>query len=236
MGKRLSKAKKMTYEHEEEVHRVLGTKFTPPYPDHTDYVILGPGCFWGGEKIFWRLPGVYTTASGFAKDRKSDKPRAFVEAVLVVFDTSVISVSDITRMFFQCHDPTQVGGQGNDIGMEYRSAFFYHTEDQKRIAEAAIESYQNLIGEKVIATDVMKGSLDDFAFASDQHQQYLASPNANKYSSVKPKGIDMLPEGEWLPEDLKEDYLPKLDEKFWKKNAPFYQRVLKESNEQIKSW
>lgn len=234
MGKSNSKLKEME-EFEPEVHRVLGTKFTPPFPEGTEFCIVGCGCYWGAEKIFWRMPGVYTTASGFAKDKKSKRPRDFIEAVLVVFDKKSLSVSDIIRMFLQCHDPTQSGGQGNDEGKAYRSAFFYNTTEQKLIIEAAIQEYEKLLKGKKIATDIMKGDLNDFAYASDEQQQYLASSGARGYSSVRPLGVNLTANGIWLPDSLKESYTPKLSESFWKKHSPYFQKVLKDPQEQIKS-
>mmetsp|Transcript_3564 Transcript_3564/g.4114 ORF Transcript_3564/g.4114 Transcript_3564/m.4114 type:complete len:143 (+) Transcript_3564:128-556(+) len=122
------------------MHRVLKTKFHGPFPENTDQVIVATGCFWGSEKAFWRMPGVYTTAVGYSGGKK-DNPTyeqvcsgrtGHTEAVLVVWDKDRLSFTDIVRMYLQCHNPTQVNGQGNDHGTQYRTALYYNTEEQKK--------------------------------------------------------------------------------------------------------
>ena len=113
------------------------------------------GCFWGSEKAMWRLPGVHTTAVGYAGGKTNNPSYEQVcsgrtghtEAVLVVWDKSKLTFSDIVREYLQCHDPTQVNRQGNDRGTQYRTAVYYYTDEQKEITEAAIASYEKSLGE-----------------------------------------------------------------------------------------
>lgn len=230
--------------HEKDIHRVLGTKITGPFPENLAYVILATGCFWGSEKSFWRLPGVYTTAVGYSggKAKKAtynevcSGTTGHTESVLVVWDPAKLSIVDIVRMFLQCHNPTQVNGQGNDTGTQYRSAFYFNTDDQKRIGLAAIKSYEKSLGNRKIATEVKQVGMESFIYAEDYHQQYLASPGARKYCSAQPQEVNMEDAKNWVPEDLYTTYAPKLDDKFWAKHAPTFHCVLREPDEQITEW
>src|SRR5690348_15631667 len=131
-------------------HEVLGTPIAPPFPDGLERAVFGLGCFWGAERIFWRAPGVYTTAVGYAggftpnptyQEVCSGKT-GHTEAVLVVFDPKQTSYDELLKLFWEGHDPTQGMRQGNDVGTQYRSAIYWTTEDQHTAAEASRETFQ----------------------------------------------------------------------------------------------
>src|SRR5690348_514465 len=131
-------------------HEVLGTPLTPPFPEGLEHVVVGMGCFWGAERVFWRAPGVYTTAVGYAGgftpnptyEEVCSGRTGHTEAVLVLFDPKVTSYDEILRLFWENHDPTQGMRQGNDVGTQYRSAIYWTTEDQRKEAEASREMFQ----------------------------------------------------------------------------------------------
>src|SRR3954452_25005538 len=131
-------------------HEVLGTPLEPPFPDGMQELVVGMGCFWGAERIFWQAPGVYTTAVGYAGGRTPNPTYEEVcsgmtghtEAVLVVFDPKAISYADLLRVFWESHDPTQGMRQGNDVGTQYRSAAYTNSELQRKAAEASRDAYQ----------------------------------------------------------------------------------------------
>eukprot|EP00511_Aplanochytrium_stocchinoi_P005929 CAMPEP_0204822614 /NCGR_PEP_ID=MMETSP1346-20131115/800_1 /ASSEMBLY_ACC=CAM_ASM_000771 /TAXON_ID=215587 /ORGANISM="Aplanochytrium stocchinoi, Strain GSBS06" /LENGTH=233 /DNA_ID=CAMNT_0051948929 /DNA_START=276 /DNA_END=977 /DNA_ORIENTATION=- len=226
-------------------HRILGTNFKGPFPEGTDSCVVATGCFWGSEKAMWRMPGMYTTAVVYAGGPTKDPTYQKVcsgntghtEAVLCVWETDKLSFTDVVRMYLQCHDPTQVNGQGNDRGTQYRTALYYNSDDQKRITEAAIASYEKSLGGRTIATELRalkpKGDVE-YYYAEDYHQQYLASPGARQYCSAQPQGVQLENAERWLPEDLKGKYTPKLPEAFWEKHAPTPHCVLREPHEQFK--
>ena len=126
-------------------HYVNGRPIMPPFPDGLRRAVFGIGCFWGAEEIYWQLPGVWTTAVGYAGGFTSHPDYKEVcsgltghtEAVLVVYDPAVVSYADLVATFFEVHDPTQGMRQGNDIGTQYRSAVYYTDEDQREVAERA---------------------------------------------------------------------------------------------------
>ena len=130
-------------------HEVLGTPLRPPFPAGLEQIVVGMGCFWGAERVFWRLDGVYTTAVGYAGgytpnptyEEVCSGSTGHTEAVLVVFDPARISRDEILRAFWEGHDPTQVMRQGNDVGTQYRSAIYTADADQKAAAEASREAY-----------------------------------------------------------------------------------------------
>ena len=163
-------------------HMVLGTKITPPFPEGTEQAIFAMGCFWGAERKFWSLPGVYTTAVGYAGGTTPNPTynevcsgkTGHAEAVLVVFDPAVISFEELLGVFFEGHDPTQGMRQGNDTGTQYRSAIFYHGEVQKAAAEQSAADFQQRLRERGygdITTEIVPAG--EFYFAEDYHQQYL---------------------------------------------------------------
>jgi peptide-methionine (S)-S-oxide reductase len=165
-----------------ERHDVLGTRLKPPFPEGLETAVVALGCFWGAEKAFWNLPGVYTTAVGYAGgftpnptyEEVCSGRTGHTESVLVVFDPAKISYADILRTFWESHDPTQGMRQGNDVGTQYRSAIFYTNDTQKQIAEASKVAYADQLkaaGYPEITTDIEPAG--EFYYAEDYHQQYL---------------------------------------------------------------
>jgi|SRR5579884_464530 len=163
-------------------HAVLGTPMTPPFPDGTEQAVVGLGCFWGAEKAFWNLPGVYTTAVGYAGgftpnptyEEVCSGRTGHTEAVLVVFETAKASYAEILRAFWEGHDPTQGMRQGNDVGTQYRSAILYSSDEQRRVAESSRATYAEKLkaaGYPEITTEI--APLEHFYYAEDYHQQYL---------------------------------------------------------------
>jgi peptide-methionine (S)-S-oxide reductase len=176
---------------------VLGTPLKPPFPEGTDQLVLGLGCFWGAERAFWTLPGVYTTAVGYAGgftpnptyEEVCSGKTGHTEAVLVVFDPKQISREDILRTFWESHDPTQGMRQGNDAGTQYRSVILYRDEEQRKLAEASRAAYAEQLkqsGYGEITTEI--APLQDFYYAEDYHQQYLHK-NPGGYCPAHGTGI-----------------------------------------------
>src|SRR6478752_3560640 len=134
-------------------HDVLGTPLKPPFPEGMQTAIFGMGCFWGAERIFWRAPGVYTTAVGYAGGFTANPTYQEVcsgrtghtEAVLVAFDTAATSYEQMLKLFWEGHDPTQHMRQGNDVGTQYRSAIFWHDDAQRAAAEESRAAYQAVL-------------------------------------------------------------------------------------------
>jgi peptide-methionine (S)-S-oxide reductase len=168
-------------------HFVLGTPLKPPFPEGLQTAVVGMGCFWGAERVFWQAPGVYTTAVGYAGgytpnptyEETCTGKTGHTEAVLVVFDPERITYEEVLKRFWENHDPTQGMRQGNDVGTQYRSAIYTTSPEQA----AAVESTRAAFGERLaaagfgeITTEVAE--LGDFYYAEDYHQQYLAKvPN-----------------------------------------------------------
>ncbi|HEU5423340.1 MAG TPA: peptide-methionine (S)-S-oxide reductase MsrA [Nitrolancea sp.] len=165
-----------------ERHEVLGTSLKPPFPAGLETAQFALGCFWGAERLFWELPGVYSTASGYAGGATPNPTYREVcsgktghaESVQVVFDPKQISYAELLKTFFEAHDPTQGMRQGNDIGTQYRSAVYYLNDEQRRLAEAARDAYNAELraarrGE--ITTEIAPAG--PFYYAEDYHQQYL---------------------------------------------------------------
>ena len=164
-------------------HDVLGTPLRPPFPEGLERAVFGMGCFWGAERVFWKVPGVYTTAVGYAGGETPNPTYEEVcsgrtghtEAVLVVFDPSVTSYEEILRLFWENHDPTQGMRQGNDVGTQYRSAVYWTTEEQRAAVEASRDAFQRELkrsGYGEITTEIAQAG--PFYYAEDYHQQYLA--------------------------------------------------------------
>ena len=168
-------------------HFVHGNPLKEPFPAGMERLVAGLGCFWGAEKAFWQLEGVYTTAVGYAGGHTPNPTYEEVcsgrtghtEVVLVVFDPEIISYRDLLRTFWEGHDPTQGMRQGNDIGTQYRSALYVLDEDQRREAEASKSRYEKKLqqaGYGEITTEVLEAG--SFYYAEHHHQQYLAKiPN-----------------------------------------------------------
>jgi peptide-methionine (S)-S-oxide reductase len=163
-------------------HAVLGTPLKPPFPEAYEQLIVGMGCFWGAERVFWQAPGVYTTAVGYAGGYTPNPTYEEVcsgstgqaEVVLVVFDPAKTSYEAMLRLFWENHDPTQGMRQGNDVGTQYRSVILYDTEEHRRLADASREAYNQVLHEKgypEITTEIAQAG--PFYYAEDYHQQYL---------------------------------------------------------------
>jgi peptide-methionine (S)-S-oxide reductase len=165
-----------------ERHAVLGTPLRPPFPEGYETAILGMGCFWGAERIFWQTPGVYTTAVGYAGgytpnpsyEEVCSAKTGHAEVVLVVFDPAQITYAEILKLFWENHDPTQGMRQGNDVGTQYRSAIYWTTESQREVAESSRDTYaQRLAGAGYGAISTEIAQAGPFYYAEDYHQQYL---------------------------------------------------------------
>ncbi len=180
-----------------EAHFVNGHRLTPPFPAGLETAIFGLGCFWGAERCFWQLPGVYSTAVGYAGGQTPNPTYEEVcsggtghtEAVLVVFDPKLVSYEALLKTFWESHDPTQGMRQGNDVGTQYRSAIYATTPEQKRRAEAARDIYQKALassGRGAITTEIREAP--EFYYAEDYHQQYLAK-NPGGYCGLGGTGV-----------------------------------------------
>jgi peptide-methionine (S)-S-oxide reductase len=178
-------------------HDVLGTPIAPPFPEGLEQAIVAMGCFWGAERVFWRAPGVYTTAVGYAGgytknptyEETCSGRTGHTEAVLVVFDPKVTSYEEILRLFWENHDPTQSMRQGNDVGTQYRSAIYATTDEQLDAAEASRAMFQAELakaGYGEISTEIAPAG--PFYYAEPYHQQYLAK-NPNGYCGLGGTGV-----------------------------------------------
>ena len=180
-----------------DTHFVSGARLEPPFPAGTERAVFGLGCFWGAERKFWEVPGVYTTAVGYAGGHTPNPTYEEVcsgatghtEAVLVVFDPAKVSYETLLRVFWEDHDPTQGMRQGNDVGTQYRSAIYYHGDAQRRAALASKEAYQAVLtkaGYGNITTEIREAP--EFYYAEDYHQQYLAK-NPWGYCGIGGTGV-----------------------------------------------
>jgi len=178
-------------------HFELGTPLTPPFPEGMQTLVVGMGCFWGAERVFWRTPGVYTTAVGYSGGYTPNPTYEEVcsgltghaEVVLVVFDPSAVSLEEILRLFWENHDPTQGMRQGNDVGTQYRSAIYVSDDAQRAAAEASRDAYAARLKEAgygPITTEIADAG--PFYYAEDYHQQYLAK-NPNGYCGLGGTGV-----------------------------------------------
>src|SRR5665213_988813 len=175
-----------------ETHVVNGRRIQPPFPDGLERALFAMGCFWGAEKTFWQLPGVYSTAAAYAGGHATDPSYQQVcagstghaETVLVVFDPKRIGYEQLLRTFWESHDPTQGMRQGNDVGTQYRSGLYVMNDAQAAEAEASREAYQQALSKQgfgKISTEIAPAG--PFYFAEDYHQQYLAK-NPNGYCGI----------------------------------------------------
>ena len=178
-------------------HFVNGHELMPPFPEGMGQAVFGMGCFWGAERIFWRLPGVYTTAVGYAGgftpnptyEEVCSGMTGHAEVVLVVFDPAVVSYEEILKAFWEGHDPTQGNRQGNDVGTQYRSAVYTYGELQAKSAEATRDAFQEVLskaGHGQITTEIREAP--EFYYAEDYHQQYLGK-NPNGYCGLGGTGM-----------------------------------------------
>jgi peptide-methionine (S)-S-oxide reductase len=178
-------------------HTVLGTRLEPPFPASMRSATFGMGCFWGAEKKFWQVPGVYSTMVGYAGGSTPNPTYREVcsggtghtEVVRVVYDPAKVSYEELLRVFWENHDPTQGMRQGNDVGTQYRSAIYTDGEDQAKAAEASRATYQAALskaGHDPITTEVMPAG--EFYYAEDYHQQYL-DKNPDGYCGLGGTGV-----------------------------------------------
>ncbi len=171
------------------IHYVNGNPIKPPFPEQMETIVLGMGCFWGAERFFWQLDGVYTTAAGYAGgttpnptyEETCTTRTGHTEAVLVVYDPEKVTLDELMKVFWENHDPTQYMGQGNDVGSQYRSAIYATSDEHLDAARKSLAAYQQKLTEKgfgEIQTEI--ASAGEFYYAEEYHQQYLAK-NPNGY-------------------------------------------------------
>lgn len=182
-------------------HIVLGASMLAPYPETSERLLVGLGCFWGAEKRFWQLEGVISTAvgysAGFTKNPTYEEvcsgQTGHNEVVQIIYNPEVITAETLMTVFWESHNPTQGMRQGNDRGTQYRSGIYYFTETQKQIAELTQAQYQlaldqQMKGDVKITTEILPASA--FYFAEEYHQQYLAK-NPNGYCGLGGLGISL---------------------------------------------
>ena len=180
-------------------HYVLGTPLEPPFPEGLETAVVALGCFWGAERLFWQLPGVYTTAVGYAGgytpnatyEEVCSGSTGHTEAVLVVFDPDATSYEEMLRLFWENHDPTQGMRQGNDVGTQYRSEILTTSEAQREAADASRGMFQERLSGKgygAITTEIAPLADGGFYYAEGYHQQYLAK-NPNGYCGLGGTGV-----------------------------------------------
>jgi peptide-methionine (S)-S-oxide reductase len=180
-----------------ETHFVNGHRIVPPFPDGMREAVFGLGCFWGAERLFWELPGVYSTAVGYAGgfspnptyEEVCTGETGHTEVVRVIYDPKKISYADLLKAFWESHDPTQGMRQGNDVGTQYRSAIYVHDAEQRAVAEESKRAYQarlSAAGRGTITTEIRDAP--QFYYAEDYHQQYLAK-NPSGYCGLGGCGV-----------------------------------------------
>jgi peptide-methionine (S)-S-oxide reductase len=178
-------------------HTVSGHPLKAPVPAGLETAMFGLGCFWGAERLFWQLPGVYTTAVGYAGGPTKNPTYEEVcsgrtghaEVVRVVFDPKQIGYADLLRVFWESHDPTQGMRQGNDVGTQYRSGIYTYSDEQRRLAEMSKTDYEAALkarGLKAITTEIVDAP--PFYYAEPYHQQYLAK-NPGGYCGLAGTGV-----------------------------------------------
>jgi peptide-methionine (S)-S-oxide reductase len=180
-----------------ETHFVNGNRITPPFPSGMELAQFGMGCFWGAERVFWEMPGVYSTAVGYAGGDTRNPTYEEVcsgftnhtEAVLVVFDPNIVTYEELLKRFWESHDPTQGMRQGNDAGTQYRSAIYTYGEEQMRLAQQTKEAFEKALKAKgygPVTTEIAPAP--EFFYAEDYHQQYLGK-NPNGYCGLGGTGV-----------------------------------------------
>jgi peptide-methionine (S)-S-oxide reductase len=178
-------------------HYVHGRPLKPPFPAGLDQVLFGMGCFWGAERLYWPVPGVYTTAVGYAGgytpnptyEEVCSGMTGHAEVVLVVYDPQAVAFEQLLKLFWEAHDPTQGMRQGNDIGTQYRSAIYTYTPAQQAAAERTRALYESALaaaGRGPITTEIR--SAPAFYYAEHYHQQYLAK-NPGGYCGLRGTGV-----------------------------------------------
>jgi peptide-methionine (S)-S-oxide reductase len=180
-----------------ETHFVNHHRIVPPFPEGLSQAMFAMGCFWGAERKFWQLDGVYSTAVGYAAGHTPNATYREVcsgmtghaEVVLVVFDPKKITYEELLRVFWENHDPAQGMRQGNDVGTQYRSGIYYYGDDQRAAAERSRDAYQQRLtksGYGRITTEIL--AAPEFYYAEDYHQQYLAK-NPDGYCGIGGTGV-----------------------------------------------
>ena len=219
-----------------ERHEVLGTPMQPPFPTGIETAVFALGCFWGAERLFWRMPGVYTTAVGYGGgftpnptyEEVCSGQTGHAEAVLVAFDPGKASYESLLKTFFEEHDPTQGMRQGNDIGTQYRSAIYYTTEEQRRVAEMARGKYNDAVQKaslKPLTTEIEPAG--PFYYAEGYHQQYLHKV-PNGYCGLQGTGVSCdIPAQAGTGDGLKE--LPASDDEWRLRLGPEEFAVLRQA-------
>jgi peptide-methionine (S)-S-oxide reductase len=178
-------------------HFVNGHPLEAPFPAGLKRAMFGMGCFWGAERKFWELPGVYSTAVGYAAGHTRNPTYREVctgmtghnEAVLVVFDPAAVGYEDLLKVFWESHDPTQGMRQGNDVGTQYRSGIYFYDDEQRRSAEVSRDAFQKELSRArygPITTEILPAP--EFYYAEDYHQQYLAK-NPGGYCGLGGTGV-----------------------------------------------
>jgi peptide-methionine (S)-S-oxide reductase len=181
----------------DEVHYVTGRPLKGPHPEGFETAIFGMGCFWGVERVFWKIPGVWVTSAGYAGgytpnptyEEVCSGRTGHAEVVQVVFNPDEISYDELLKAFWENHDPTQGMRQGNDIGTQYRSAIYYLNDEQKVAAEPSRDAYQSALrsaGKGSITTEIVPAG--EYWFAEDYHQGYLAK-NPGGYCGIGGTGV-----------------------------------------------
>ena len=182
------------------LHRILNTDIKKEPESKEDEIIFGWGCFWGAEKCFWKLPGVITTSVGYAGGEKKNPTyyevcsgiTGHAEVVKVVWNVNDIDISDLLKMFWECHNPTQKNRQGNDMGTQYRSAIYYRNESNKEKINSSKEAYQKELNKNSlgnIETEIKR--IDNYYYAEGYHQQYLAVEGSRQYCSASPTKVKL---------------------------------------------
>ena len=179
-------------------HFVNGNPLKPPFPEGMRLALFGLGCFWGAERMFWKIPGVYSTSVGYAAGQTPNATYREVctgmtghnEVVRVVYDPKVVSYEDLLKVFWEGHDPTQGMRQGNDVGTQYRSGIYTYDAEQKKLAIASRDAFQQRLktaGFGSITTEIIDAP--EFYYAEEYHQQYLAK-NPGGYCGLGGTGVE----------------------------------------------
>jgi len=180
-----------------ETHFVNGHRIVPPFPAGLQEAVFALGCFWGAERLFWQLPGVYSTAVGYAGgftpnatyEEVCGGRTGHAEVVRVIYDPNKVSYETLLKTFWESHDPTQGMRQGNDVGTQYRSGIYYYDDEQRDIAERSRDAFQRELsgaGHGTITTEIIPAP--EFYYAEDYHQQYL-SKNPGGYCGLGGTGV-----------------------------------------------
>src|SRR2546426_2820559 len=219
-----------------ERHEVLGTPIQPPFPAGIQTAVFALGCFWGAERLFWRMPGVYTTAVGYTGgftpnptyEEICSGQSGHAEAVLVAFDPSKLSYESLLKTFFEEHDPTQGMRQGGDIGTQYRSAIYYTSAERRCAAEIVRSEYNDALqkaGMKSITTEIEPAG--NFYYAEDYHQQYLHKV-PNGYCGLNGTGVTCSVPAEPGNRDGSNE-LPETDDEWSRRLTPERYAVLRQA-------